>query len=73
MYARDAVLYVCYATHSGENQAEIIIQVIKEFQLEDQIGYFVIDNTSNNDTAIEAILITCCLNLTLKQRLARRL
>lgn len=59
--------------HSGENQAQIIISVIKDYGLEDNIGYFVTDNATNNDTAIDAVLSKLCPHLTKKQKKARRL
>ncbi len=42
--------------HTRENQAEIIIEVIKEYELGARIGYFVINNALNNDIAVDAIL-----------------
>lgn len=41
--------------HSGENIAEIALQVIQDFELQN-IGFFVLDNASSNDTAVRAIL-----------------
>jgi hypothetical protein len=40
----------------SENQAEIIIEIIIEYNLRSRIRYFITDNTTNNDTAIEAVL-----------------
>jgi hypothetical protein len=59
--------------HSGENQAQIIIEVIEEYDLQDQIGYFVTDNATNNDTAIGRVLDKLIPHLTPKQKQARRL
>jgi hypothetical protein len=42
--------------HTGENQVEIIIEVIKDYNLQQKIGYFITDNAQNNDIAIEAVL-----------------
>ena len=59
--------------HTGENQAEIIIQVIQEFHLHKHVGYFVTDNASNNDTAIDIVVAYFFPNMPTKQRRARRL
>lgn len=42
-------------THSGENQGSIVLSIIKDFQLEKSIGYFTLDNASNNVTALRFI------------------
>jgi hypothetical protein len=42
--------------HSGENIAEAVIPIIKEMISIKQLGYFVADNATTNDTAIRAIL-----------------
>ena len=59
--------------HTGENQAEVIISIIRDYGIQDRIGYFVTDNASNNDTAIDPILQELCPHLTQKQRKQRRL
>ena len=38
--------------HIGENIAEIIYQVAKEHDIVDKLGYFMMDNVSNNNTAL---------------------
>jgi hypothetical protein len=42
-------------SHTGENIAKGIGAIISKFNLQDRIGYFVLDNASNNDTCIEAL------------------
>lgn len=59
--------------HTGENQAELILSIIKEFNLQDKIGYFVTDNAKNNDTAIDTIFRTLRPEWSEEQRKARRL
>lgn len=59
--------------HTGENQAELILSIIKEFNLQDKIGYFVTDNAKNNDTAIDTIFRTLRPEWPEEQRKARRL
>jgi hypothetical protein len=34
----------------GENQAQIIMQVINDYGIASKVGYFVMDNADNNDT-----------------------
>ena len=41
--------------HDGENISEIVHLVAKEFEFVDRIGYFVGDNATNNDTAMECL------------------
>jgi type IV pilus biogenesis protein CpaD/CtpE len=43
-------------SHSGDNIATQIISTIKDYGIQpNQIGYFMLDNATNNDTAMEAI------------------
>jgi len=42
--------------HSGENIAQAVLQVIREFSIADKVGYFQADNAGNNDTCVQAIL-----------------
>jgi hypothetical protein len=41
--------------HSGANMAEVIAPVIKEYGLQDRVGYFVLDNVKSNDTCVQAL------------------
>jgi hypothetical protein len=42
--------------HSGEKIAEVVLSILQEFGISSRtIGYFVLDNASNNDTTIHAI------------------
>ena len=48
-----------YGSHSGENQAEVLLEVIQEFKLTDGrygVGYFVSDNHGANDSAVRLVL-----------------
>jgi hypothetical protein len=40
-------------SHTGENIAQGVADIIMEFGLEKRVGYFVLDNAANNDKAIE--------------------
>src|SRR5437667_11923362 len=42
-------------SHSGTNIADGVTAIIKQFGLHERIGYFVLDNASNCDTAIECL------------------
>jgi len=42
-------------THAGVNIAANITKIVKEFELEDKIGWFVCDNASSNDTCLEEL------------------
>jgi hypothetical protein len=42
--------------HTGDNIAEVILKVLKDFSISSsQVSYFMLDNASNNNTAIAAI------------------
>lgn len=41
--------------HTGANQAQVIAEVIEDYEIRDQLGYFVTDNAGNNDTAIDSL------------------
>jgi hypothetical protein len=42
--------------HSGENQASVIVSVLKEFEISDRIGHFISDNVTSNDHTVR---VTC--------------
>jgi hypothetical protein len=41
--------------HFGENQIELLINILKDYDFTDKIEYFVIDNTSNNIIIIDVL------------------
>jgi hypothetical protein len=42
--------------HSGEKMAEVVSQTLQQFSINSRtVGYFVLDNASNNDSAVAAI------------------
>ena len=55
-------------SHTGVNIAKEVIKVIKDFEIEHMVGWFVIDNANNNDTAIDEIAEELGFN-TLERRL----
>jgi len=42
-------------SHAGVNIAEGVSTIIDEFEIADNLGYFMLDNASNNDTAVAAL------------------
>lgn len=58
--------------HAGENQAQIVLEVLEELQIQDRIGCLVGDNAASNDTAVSAILTTLHPEYTKEQRSAFR-
>jgi hypothetical protein len=38
--------------HGGENQARYLVRLIKDFDIEDRLGYFTADNAESCDTAV---------------------
>ncbi|SCO92651.1 uncharacterized protein FRV6_16779 [Fusarium oxysporum] len=63
-----------YGEHTGENIGSVILEWLREYDVGgDQIGYFMLDNASSNDTAVEFILKELCPWMTPKQRRHRRL
>lgn len=59
--------------HAGENQAQIVLEVLEELQIQDRIGCLVGDNAASNDTAVSAILTTLHPEYTKEQRSAFRI
>ena len=41
--------------HTGENQAKHFWDLVKTYQITGKIGYFTLDNASNNNTALQYI------------------
>ena len=38
--------------HTGENISQVVYDVVQEYRIEDELGYFMMDNVTNNDTAL---------------------
>jgi hypothetical protein len=62
-----------YGSHSGENQAEALKEVLEEYSISNKVGYIVCDNASSNDSAVELLLSTLFPTLSKVQIKARRL
>jgi hAT family C-terminal dimerisation region len=59
-------------THTGENIAEAVLKVIHKYGLSgDQMGWFVLDNATSNDTCVEEILKRLSINDTVERRRLR--
>ena len=59
--------------YGGANQAQIVLDVIGEYKIGGRIEYFMLDNVSSNDTAVDLILKMLCPKMSEKQRKRRRL
>jgi hypothetical protein len=51
----------------------LLIEIIKDYDLQEHLGYFITDNASSNDTCVEYILSTFLPNLSETERKQRRL
>ncbi len=60
-----------YGSYYKENQAEFFIQIIKEFDFADRLGYFITNHVGSNDTYIDYIFKKLKYILTLVQRFHR--
>lgn len=52
-----------HGKHSGENQAYIVMNVVEDYGIVTQIGYFVSDNADSNDTVMNALQKCTILSL----------
>ena len=59
--------------HSGENQAEMMLTVIREYKICAKVGYFQCGNAQSNDVCIDLVLKELYPDMTAAQRKARRL
>ena len=48
--------------HSGENLAQLVIEVVQDYEIPLKLGYFMMDNARNNDTLMVELSI-CEYNL----------
>jgi len=67
--AKDCLLVLkqVESNHSGANMAEAIAPVIKEYGLQDRVGYFVLDNVKSHDTCVRELIDRLQLNRDPKQ------
>jgi hypothetical protein len=54
---RFIVLRNLRGNHFGENIATLLIEIIRDFEIENLLGYFVIDNVESNDMCIEFLFL----------------
>lgn len=59
--------------HSGANQAQVLLNVIADYKIGGRIGFFMVDNASSNDVAIDLVLRKLYPKMSEKQRKRRRL
>lgn len=62
-----------YRSHTGDNQAAIVLQVLEEYNITNRIGHFVCDNASSNDGAVKLILKQLEPTISIEEATARRL
>ena len=61
-----------WGDHSGENMAEAVLEVIRDYGLTgDKIGWFVLDNATSNDTCVAEILHALGIKDTVERRRLR--
>jgi len=41
--------------HTGETQSQVVLTLLQEYFLVEKVGYFMLDNASNNDTALACL------------------
>jgi len=58
-------------THSGENIVKIMRTLIYEYEIENRIGYFVLNNISSNNTCVRELLPYIKPNISSKHRRLR--
>lgn len=44
-----------HGAHTGENQSQVIMSLLQEYDLTKKIGYFTLDNAQNNDSALTCL------------------
>ncbi len=45
-------------SYTGTHLAEVVLEVIKDWGIQNNLGYFMIDNADNNDTMMRDIAIS---------------
>ena len=55
--------------HSGENMADVLLHIFKDYNISGRIGYFMADNATSNDNCIDLVLQVLYPNMSKKQRL----
>lgn len=52
-----------HGRHSGINLSKIVLEVIQEYEIEEKVGHFMMNNASNNDTMMEELQKNLDLNV----------
>jgi len=42
--------------HTGENICHTFMRIVEDYDIRDRIGYFVMDNATNNDTFMDSLV-----------------
>jgi hypothetical protein len=59
--------------HSGANIAQMVLNIIGEYRISSCLRYFVLNNASSNNIAVNLILKTLYPQITAKQQKRRRI
>jgi hypothetical protein len=59
--------------HTGVNIAAILLKAFKQYRVGKKIGYFILDNAKNNDTAVDEVLRALYPHMPEEQRRQKRL
>ena len=59
--------------HSGENIAASVLRVVKEYRISKRVGFFILDNASSNDVAVDFILRSLYPEMSVEARKRRRI
>jgi len=62
-----------YKDHSRENQTKLLMEIFKEFELTDRLGYFVSNNIIINDSCIDIFFKIFKSDFSADERTHRRL
>jgi hypothetical protein len=54
--------------HSGENVAALVCKVVKEYRIRKKVGFFILDNASVNDVAVDRVVSSLHPDMSEKQR-----
>jgi hypothetical protein len=60
-------------SHSGENMAKLLVEIVREYEIAERVGFLMIDNAESNDTCLHQFLLTIQPHLSVQERKQRRL
>ena len=54
--------------YNSINQAQVVLDIISKYKISRRIGYFILNNTLSNNTAVDLILKILYLKMSEKQQ-----